>query len=283
MPISREFVRMMGGDLTVSSEVGKGTCFQFDVPIEVVDAAEVQTAQPSRRVVGLEPGQPIYRLLIAEDVEASRKLLVKLLQPFTDPTGSQGFEVREAVNGQEAIDVWEDWEPHLIWMDIRMPVLDGHEATRRIKATSQGRNTIIIALTAGVFEEERAKTLAEGCDDFVRKPFREHDIFDTLTRHLGVRFTYEDVSELPSQQIGKSGEETIELNIANLESEWLVNMRQATLEGDVDWMAALIRQIQGANPTLAERLTKLAYSFEHGRILSLIQRLTENEQEKSNG
>jgi two-component system sensor histidine kinase/response regulator len=126
LPISLQFVKLMGGDLTVSSDgmPGQGSLFKFDVQIELVDAADVPTSQPARRVIGLEPDQRAadggpYRLLIAEDREASRMLLTKLLEPL-------GFEVREAVNGQEALEIWEQWEPHLIWMDMRMPVIDGH-------------------------------------------------------------------------------------------------------------------------------------------------------------
>ena len=88
--------------------------------------------------------------------------------------------------------MWERWEPHLIWMDMRMPVMDGYEATRRIKATTRGQATVIIALTATAFEEDREQILLEGCDDFVRKPFRKDEIYDMLAKHLGVRFLYEE-------------------------------------------------------------------------------------------
>jgi CheY-like chemotaxis protein len=199
-------------------------------------------------------------LLIAEDVQASRKLLVKLLQPL-------GFDVREASNGQEAVEIWERWQPHLIWMDIRMPVMDGHEATRRIKATPQGQKTVIVALTAGAFEEDRARVLSTGCDDFVRKPFREADILDVLTRHLRVRFVYQDVVS----EEAEGAELTESLSLAGTPSEWRAALRQATLEGDLGWMATLIEQIRDHDPALASGLAKLADNFEHRRILSLFQ------------
>ncbi len=94
--------------------------------------------------------------------------------------------------------MWERWQPHLIWMDMRMPVMDGHEATQKIKATPKGQATVIIALTATVFEEDREQILLEGCDDFVRKPFRKDEIYDMLARHLGVRFLYEEAPALPA-------------------------------------------------------------------------------------
>ena len=137
-------------------------------------------------MVGLEPGQPAYRLLVVDDLEVNRKLLVKIFRPM-------GFEVREAANGKEALEIWEEWEPHLIWMDMRMPVMDGYETTRRIKATTRGMATIIIALTASALEEDKAVILSEGCDDYMRKPFHEEDLFDMIAKHLGVRYVYEDI------------------------------------------------------------------------------------------
>ena len=96
MPISQQFVRMMGGEIAVSSKVGEGSVFTFDIPVEIAEAADVPTAHPARRVIGLEPGQPVFRILVVEDEEANRRLLITLLQPF-------GFDLREVTNGQEAL------------------------------------------------------------------------------------------------------------------------------------------------------------------------------------
>ena len=152
--------------------------------------ADVPVRQPRQRVIRLEPGQPSYRILIVEDRLENRRLLVKLLEPI-------GFEVREAVNGQEGVEIWEAWDPHLVWMDMRMPVMDGYEATKRIKSTTKGQATVVVALTASVFEEQRTVVLSAGCDDFVGKPFRDKDIFDVLHRHLGVRFLYAGQDQEP--------------------------------------------------------------------------------------
>ncbi|MBN1583218.1 MAG: response regulator [Anaerolineae bacterium] len=267
IPISQKFVQMMGGDLTVSSTVGKGTTFKFDVSVEVVDVAQVQDAQTTRRVVGLEPGQHAvdggpYRLLIVEDVEANSKLLVGLLQPL-------GFEVREASDGQQAIAVWQEWKPHLIWMDIRIPVMDGREVIRRIKATPQGQDTIIVALTANVFEEERERVLAEGCDDFVRKPFRETVILEVLTKHLGVRFIYQDI-ESQREHVPVVQTDVEVSSLAGMPPEWLADLHQATVEGDLTRMESLIMQIQEQHPSIASTLMKMAHNFEHDAILALI-------------
>jgi two-component system sensor histidine kinase/response regulator len=264
MPISRQFVTLMGGDLTFSSESGAGSIFKFDVQIELADAADTPLAQPMRRVIGLEPEQPVYRLLVAEDREPSRRLLVKLLAPL-------GFELREAANGQEAIEIWQRWKPHLIWMDMRMPVMDGHEATQRIKATTQGQATVIVALTASAFESDRAMILSGGCDGYVRKPFREEEIFDTLAQHLGVRFVYEE----GAQPIGVPTEDAEGLlttvALAALPADWVTSLHQAANQLDGDLILGLLDQIREQNAPLADALASLVHNFRFDTIMTLTE------------
>jgi CheY-like chemotaxis protein len=226
-------------------------------------------------VLGLEPGQPAYRLLVVEDRDTSRKLLVKLLRPL-------GFQVREARDGQEAIEMWERWDPHLIWMDMRMPRMDGHEATARIKAIQQRRAqagtreraTIIIALTASVFEEERAVILGEGCDDFLRKPFREDEIYDKLVEHLGVRFVYDGagageqgtqgVPEIPARELTPEA-------LAALPDDWVAGLAQAAMQADGDLVLGLIDQIRERDGSLADALAGLVHNFRFDTLATLAQ------------
>jgi CheY-like chemotaxis protein len=182
-------------------------------------------------------------------------------------SSGQGFEVREAVNGQEAIEIWEQWEPHLIWMDMRMPVMDGHEATKRIKATTKGQATVIIALTASAFEEDRKIILSEGCDDFVRKPFREAEIFGKLAKHLGVRFVYED-----TVQEGKEAEIAADSltpeALAALPADWVADLHQAAIEADADLIHDLLDQIREQYGPVADALASLAHNFRFDTIMA---------------
>jgi len=270
LSISRQFARLMGGDITARSELGQGSMFRLELPVVLVDAAEVEMAEVSRRVVGLRPGQAAYRLLIVDDRETTRRLLVRLLEPL-------GFEVREAVNGHQAVEIWESWEPHLIWMDMRMPVMDGYQATREIKASPKGRTTVIVALTASAFEDDRESILSAGCDDIVRKPFRKEDIFDRLARHLGVCFVYADESVQPaSPPVGEPSAALTPEALAALPSGMLAELRQATMKANLDQILTLIEQVRERNKVLADLLDGLAHDFEYKMILELIDQAGED-------
>ncbi|MCP4749414.1 MAG: response regulator [Proteobacteria bacterium] len=269
LPISLKFVRMMGGDISVASEVGKGAVFSFGIRVETVDGARIGATRPERRVIELAPDQPVRRILIVDDRKSNRLLLRKLL---TLP----GFELREAENGREAVETWEKWEPHLILMDIRMPVMDGCEATKKIKGAPKGRAAAIIAVTASVFEEEQAVVLSAGCDDIVRKPFRGSEIFDAIDRHLGVRYVYEDDSALPDSSTPECYQKVTLENLtpealAALDSELSANLKQAIHTGSPDRIADAIEKIRIDDPALADMLEKLVDGFEYEKILTLIQ------------
>ncbi len=299
LPISRKYVRMMGGDIHVESDVGKGSMFSFKLPIELVDQSTIDNRQSTipTRVIGVEPGQPHYRLLIVEDNEDSRHLMVHILQPL-------GFQVRKALNGAEAITFWKTWQPHLIWMDMRMPVLDGYEATKRIrkaekqkkgvgqlrsweveKGTLQSsianrQSPIIVALTATAFEEDKVKVLEAGCDDFVRKPFQEADIFNMLHKHLGVRFVYEEETQssipLTSLRTGFNRQSSIEevlrpAALAALAAEWLATLEHGAKETNTKLLFEVIEQIRQHDAAVADALARLTNDFEYDKILALIQ------------
>jgi signal transduction histidine kinase/ActR/RegA family two-component response regulator len=267
LAICRQFVRLMGGDITASSELGRGSLFQLHVQVKLADAVELALTGPRPRVLGLAPDQRApdggpHRLLVVEDEESNRRLLFKLLE-------SLGFEVRVATNGQEALEVWQRWQPHLIWMDMRMPVMDGHEATQHIKATPEGRSTVIIALTATAFEEDREEILLEGCDDFVRKPFRKDEIYDMLAKHLGVQYLYEErpAPGTPTAVAHALSPEAL----CDLPAPWLADLEQATTRADLHLILSLVDQIRKDNAALADALTELAQNYEYKRILALIE------------
>ncbi len=259
LAISRQFAQLMGGDVQAQSEVGHGSVFTFDLAAALADERDTRTIQAVRRVTGIEDGQPAFRILITEDKWENRTLLRRLLEPY-------GFELREAANGQEALEAVEAWQPHLVFMDMRMPVMDGHEATRRIRATDQGEAITIIALTASVFEHEHLTVLDDGCDDFIRKPFRELVIFEKLTQYLGVRFVYEDIQPSSTRK-----EQEISTDVLGSASpEWIFRLRQAASMADSEVSLRIIEEIHDDNAALAASLRNLVNEFRFDKIMALM-------------
>ena len=265
LPISREFAELMGGVLQVDSEVGKGTCFTLDMRLEPGDRNDAQPHQLRPRVIALGAGQPVFRLLVVEDNDNNRNLLVKLL-------GALGFEVQEAVNGRDAVKIWKQWRPHLIWMDMRMPIMDGYQATTRIKKSPDGEDTVIIALTASAFEEDRFKVIEHGCNDFVRKPFKEDEILEMLKKHLGVQYVFAEDDESLGSEISneKISCETMVTCINDLPEKVIARLKEATELSDTAMIDEVIEAIRTENAGLAVALSKLSGNFAYDRILALI-------------
>ncbi len=278
LAISQKFVHLMGGEITVSTKEGSGAVFRFNIQVQAVETKVQQKSVDTRQIVGLEAQQPSYRILVVEDKPENRKILVDLLTPV-------GFEVREAVNGDRAIALWESWSPHLIWMDIRMPEMDGFEATKQIKAicsTTGRQSPIIIALTGSVFEEDRRIALSVGCSDFVRKPFRAEEIFDKMAHHLGVRYVYTSTQEKSEE--GETGSNTNSNSVTSglpqpltasdlkvMPPDWVEQLHQAAIKVNAKLVFQLIEQIPKSNTHLANSLTELVNNFCFEEIVELTQ------------
>jgi len=261
LSIARQFVQLMGGEIQITSELGRGTTFKFDIKISTVTATDIEDKEPTRRVAALAPNQQSYRILIVDDKWSNRQLLLRLLNPL-------GFEIKEASNGKEAIAIWESFEPHLIWMDMRMPVMDGYEASKHIKTHLKGQATAVIALTASILEEEQAVILSAGCEDFVRKPFREAVIFDKMAQYLGVSYIYEESSS-PLQEVKTSA--SLQESLATMPAEWLSKLYQAADLIDNEQIFQLLEQIPSAHTFLRKTLIDWVNSFRCDQIIELIE------------
>ncbi len=261
LSISQKFVQLMGGDIVVTSQLGRGTTFKFNIEATTADSADVDSKQPKRRAIALAPNQPRYRLLVVDDNPVNCQLLVKLLVPF-------GFEVREAANGREAVDIYQQWQPDLIFMDLRMPVMDGYEATRQIKAAAGEKSCAVVAVTASILEEEKAVVLEAGCDDFIRKPFKDGEILEAIARHLGAEFIYEDSATEPTQ--GSEKPLTAKA-LAAVPSELLAAIEEGLFTLDQEELKNTIDAIATHSPVVARQLESLVNSFSYEAILNLIE------------
>ncbi|MBD0335998.1 MAG: response regulator, partial [Cyanobacteria bacterium Co-bin13] len=264
LAITRQFVQLMGGTITVNTTVGQGTCFQFDIDVTLADPAAIPVPSRGRVVQRLAPGQPDYRILVVDDRAENREPLRQLLQ-------SVGFAVQTAADGQEAVAQWQNWRPHLIWMDMRMPVMDGYAATRQIRALEQQTAACrckILAITASAFDDQRNEVFAAGCDDFVHKPFRTSIIFEKMAEHLGVQYAY--VDEPPkAASCALSPVQPADLQV--MPPTWIEQLSQAAIQADADWLKHLIGQISPAQANLANQLRALANQFDFDAVLELTE------------
>ena len=263
LAISKQFVTLLGGEITVDSRPGKGSTFAFEIPMDVVEAPAGDTEPDDRRIIGMAPGQPAYRILVVDDIADSRKLMLDLLEPL-------GFELREANNGKEAIEKWKAFAPHLIWMDMRMPVMSGYEATKRIKESLGGDTIKILALTASSFEEERARILDAGCDDFMRKPIREKDLLEMMDRHLDIKWVYDDSGEEGRRKQQKT--DTPGLDLASIPTDLLDRIEAACIRTDMNKMVEFIEQVRRHDQDTAETLALLAARFDYQTIVAMIRK-----------
>jgi CheY-like chemotaxis protein len=259
LAISREFVRLMGGAITVSSQVEVGSVFVIQLPLKAGQAEAVLTKDKPRHVIRLKPGQAKCRVLIADDVEDNRQLLAQLLEPV-------GFEIRLAVNGEEAVEAFKHWEPCLILMDFRMPVMDGHEAIRQIRALPGGKEAKIIAVTASAMDENRQALMNIGADDFIGKPFREAELFRKIQLHVKVEYEYADD---PSAASPVDVAALTPQSLAGLSQRLIDLMREAVVTADLDLLLAKIDDVEAVDPPVAQGLRRLAEDFQYQKLLDL--------------
>jgi len=262
LAISREFVRLMGGDITVDSVVGRGSIFVIHLPLKEGEAQAVQRREKARQVQGLQRGQKACRVLIADDIDDNRQLLAQLLTPV-------GFEVWLANNGAEAVQKFEAWRPQLILMDFRMPVMDGHEAIRRIRAMAGGKDIKIIAVTASAMDDNRQALLRIGADDFIAKPIQEAELFEKIHVHLGLEYVYaEEPTTAAPEEVGEVSPESL----TELPQEFIDAMREAVTTADLDQLLLKIEEVEARAPLVARGLRRMAEGFQYQKLLELFNR-----------
>ena len=262
LSICQKFVELMGGELKVKSVVGKGSIFTFNILSKIQETKIIDTiarSDESKRIIGLANKERKYRILAVDDVPASRLLLNKLLSGI-------GFLVKEAGDGREAVDLWQQWHPDLILMDMRMPVMDGYEATKRIKSQPEGKKTVIIALTASAFEEERVVILSAGCDDFMRKPFQEAELLEKIAQYLNVDYLYE-INIFEDRQALL--QELTRESLAIMSSQWRSQLYSAAAKVDDREILQLVSEIPDEYESLAKGLKSLVEDFRCDKIIDL--------------
>jgi PAS domain S-box-containing protein len=275
LAISAQLVQLMGGEICAESQLGQGATLHFTLPFKPAESdfvreSAVQGDRHPNTVVRLAPDQPQYRILVADDIEANARLAEQWLT-------LAGFEVEIARNGAEAIEQWQKFAPHLIWMDVRMPQIDGLAATARIRALEQEQphSTKIIAVSATAFEEERQRALATGCSDFVSKPYSEDVLLNTLQRHLGAKYHYEQIgTEVGGRAAHLRSAAAPMLTAADFQGispEWVAQLNWAARVAREESIQQLLDQIPAERQALRDAIAYLAKNFRFEQLIEITE------------
>lgn len=290
LAICQHCIELMGGNILIDSQEGQGTTVQIQVPVMATQTKSVDHLDVPM-VLNLAPGHPPVRMLVVEDNPENAQIVIDLMT-------SVGFDVQSVVNGQQAVACWQTWQPHVVLMDWQMPIMNGYEATQTIRSletqilstmspkTSQDaiihssapsslNNTIIIALTASVFEDTKQECYEAGCDDFLRKPYQQSVLFEMLAQHLNLQYLYDECPQnthtLPTSSSQNKPQGDIEYQLSQLPKQWLVKLHQAAIELDEEQMSQQFVEITADYPYLATHLTKLFQNLQFDQIVNLAQ------------
>ncbi len=261
LAISRQFVQMMGGKLQVSSTLGSGSVFSFEIGLPGAQPGETPSVSLLQRVRCIKPGGKIPLIAVVDDIEVNRRLLTGLLQ-------SVGMEICEAQNGLEAVALVEKQRPDLFMMDMRMPEMDGYEATRRIKASAAGKTIPVIAVTASALEEDRSLAFSVGADEYIRKPFKEEEVFAKIQVLLGIEYEY-DTEDIPAAKTAAVDDSTdaTATAIATLPIGLREQLHKAALVADIDGLGELIERVAKYDAVLAQRFRRFVEDYEYDRLV----------------
>ena len=263
LTISKSFIDLMEGAIDVESEPGKGTLFRIELPMALADAPDLDELVCSAPIVtGLESGQPPWRILIVEDNPDSRLLLLDLLTQVD-------FEVKEAENGKQAIALFNEWHPHFIWMNLRMPMMDGYETARQIRRLPDGDQVRIVALTASVLRGADHEAMTVGFDDIMYKPFKEQDIFQSMGDQLGVRYLYQETTT--SKDLPQTGYENEELVFAAMHAKVKKELYKAAECHDDEALQKIIARLREIDPAMAQLLKVLVRDQRYDQIQELLE------------
>ena len=259
LAITQQFVQLMGGSISVESTPGKGSLFRVELPVQIAKASDVTKPASRGKVIGIAGEHPTYRILIAEDRPENQLVLLQTMSEL-------GLEVKLANNGEQCLKLFQDWQPHLIWMDRQLPTMNGMETTKHIHQLAKSQAVKIVAVADSLLKEQQQEMLDAGMDDIVRKPYDVEEILECLSRQLGLSYVYQ------SDEATEEGEPLVltQAMLANLPTELRQQFKEALETLDSERIVAIIGQIGAMDTELGRTLSRLADEFDYPAILSVL-------------
>ncbi len=264
LAISQRFASMLNGEIQVASEPGLGSCFTLEIEVLEDKTSVPVRKKPRFKISGIKNPLKPYQILVVDDVKESRELLSSLLSRV-------GFEVLEAINGKEGLEVWKTKTPDLIIMDIRMPVMNGLEATIQIRSSETETHVPIIAATASAFEEEKQTILDTGMNGYMRKPIQEEELFALIGECLGIEYTYFGDNAQPGSPAQHQSELSFPVDeLEAIPAESKERLITACTNADLDLILEMIERIKQCCPQASRELLEMASNLQYEDILSLL-------------
>ncbi|WP_088891931.1 PAS domain S-box protein [Leptolyngbya ohadii] len=287
--ICRRLVQLLGGEIWVNSQPGQGTTFEFEIQA-TAEQMEDRSLPLAQRVIGLAAGQPRYRILVVDDVATNRLFLVHLLEEV-------GFEVHQASTGSEAIAQWQQHQPHLIWLDLRLPELSGYEVAQQIRRAEgfsrpadgqtayrgtdplpqRSPRTILIAISASIFEEDQQRILAFGFNDSIGKPCSETLIFDMIAKYLPVEYEYSVPTidgEIFADADAALFQDQVKATLLEMPQNWRQQLYSASVAGDDETALKLVEQLPEYQSAVKTLFTNLIGEFQLEKIMLWLESIS---------
>jgi signal transduction histidine kinase/DNA-binding NarL/FixJ family response regulator len=270
LSISQKLVKMMGSQIRVQSTSGKGSIFWFDLDLPAVaQCSELPSTQEKGRLVGFSGRQ--RKVLIVDDHEVNRAMLHRLLSHL-------GFEIAQATDGEDCLHQAQEFLPDIILMDLVMPVMDGCEATRRLRQLPELKDVVILALSANVYETTRQESILAGCDNFLTKPIQTNELLELLRLHLRLEWVYEEGSQTkkPKAQTPTASPDiaAAESTMVSPGSESVLALLRLAAMGDIEAILEETAKLEHSDPTLVpfvHHLRQLAKGFQLKQIRDFLK------------
>lgn len=257
--LSRQYARLMGGEVYVESALGKGSSFRFRVEIHRGKELPASFSTYRRRIRGIKSVSRQLCALVVDDNLDNRLLTKEILCTV-------GFEVVEAMNGREALEVFAQQSPDIVLMDLNMPILDGYKAISRLRMTPAGVKIPVIAITASAFDGERQRAMDSGADAYIRKPFRDYELLEAVGSLLGIEYLYDELVDEATRTVILSP-----AAMACIPSEVRDTILKTTINLDHDQLLSILEELSGDQPRIAAGLLELAKSYQYDTLISLLK------------
>ncbi|MFB3133912.1 MAG: response regulator, partial [Rhodothermales bacterium] len=252
----------------VKSTLGQGSVFWLELDLPALEITLAPSPEEKKSITGF--AGRARKILVVDDKQENRSVLTGLLAPL-------GFELVEAADGQEALEQAAAFQPDLILMDLVMPVMDGFEATRRLRQVPALKAVPVIALSASVFEYTLQQSMEVSCDDFIPKPVRIDVLLEKLETHLGLEWIYRDDRDGSEEDEAPAG---VAVSVESNDAAVGPTVEEArvlyalAMQGDIQGILAQLDQIESLgdpNHPFGARLRDLARGYRMEQIRELIK------------